>query len=69
MLDKIIQKKLHEVRIVLGCKNHTNTHAVLELWVLDVGTGFGQRGKEPTKMWKIEGLFPSFLYISNNGNF
>ena len=54
------------MRIFLGCKNGTNTPAVLEMWVLEVGPGLGKRGKEPTNRWKIEGLLPIFIFISND---
>ena len=33
---------------VLERKNDTNTPAFLELWVLEVGTGMGRRGKDPS---------------------
>ena len=69
MLGLKIQTKLHEVMMVLECKNDTNTPAVLEVWVSEVGPGLGKRGREPTERWQIEGFFPSFIYISNDDHF
>ena len=63
------QTKFHEVRIVLWYKNDTKTPAFLELWVSEFGPGLGQKGKDPTKRWKIEGFFPCFNYILNDETF
>ena len=48
-----VQTQLLGVWIVLENKNDTNTPAISELWVLEVGTGLGRRGKEPAR-------FPDF---------
>ena len=42
--------KIHQVSIILGCKNDTNTPAILELWVQEVGPGLGQSGQRGGKM-------------------
>ena len=50
MMGFDIKKKLHQVRIILGCKKDTNPPALFG----DVGFGSWSRvGAELTKRWQI----------------
>ena len=49
-------KNILEVWLFLYHKNYTNTPSVLELWVLEVGQGMRQRGKEPVTFLDLKNI-------------
>ena len=58
----IAQARLIYVMIPVERKNDTNTPAVLEVWVLGVGSGLGQMEKEPVKSQQCF-LIPNKIFI------